>query len=261
MENQNKNTTPRVWRAGLGFGLLLLLIGFGLLAVNFSWLPDSFRRLLFSWQMLLIVIGLWSIWCRRIVGGLCCATVGIFFILPKLALCFPEQFPNISPDFISRFWPVLLIFAGVMLIISRFIPKDNSGCKGHAQGSRQYFQDEKNREVHRESGFFYRNILFGNGEYVLMDNLFTGGEISVSFGAVTLDMRKTALPDEPARLKIRNNFGGVVIIVPDTWNVNVQVSSIFGGFKDNRIVKNAPINSKLLIIEGECIFAGGELKD
>jgi predicted membrane protein len=262
MENQNKNGAPRVWRTGLGFSLLLLLIGFGLLAVNFGWFPEAFHRLLFSWPMLLIVIGLWSICCRKFIGGLVCTGIGIFFILPKLALCFPAQFPNFPPDFISRFWPVLLILAGVMLIISRFIPNNcNRGCKAQAQGSHQYFQDGKNREVHHESNFFYRSVVFGNGEYVLMNNLFTGGKISVSFGAITLDMRKSILPDEPVRLKIHNSFGGVVIIVPDTWNVSVQVNGICGGFKDNRIVKNMSTDGKLLIIEGECVFAGGELKD
>lgn len=261
MENQNKNGSFRVWRTGLGFSLLLLLVGFSLLAVNLGWLPAAFRKVLFSWQMLLIVIGLWSIWRQKFIGGLVCASIGIFFILPKLALCFPEQFSCIPPDFISQFWSVLLILAGVMLIISRFIPNCNTRCKAYPQGNHQYFQDDKNREVYRENGFFYRNVSFGNGEYVLMDNVFTGGEINVSFGAVTLDMRQSALPDKWVKLKIRNSFGGVMIIVPDTWNVSVQVKGFCGGFKDNRVVKNVSADGKLLVIEGECVFAGGELKN
>ncbi len=56
-------------------------------------------------------------------------------------------------------------------------------------------------------------------------------------------------------------FGGSKIIVPQDWDVKVEVSAVFGGFTDKRI-KSPEIErdlSRTLIIKGIAIFGGGEL--
>ena len=57
-------------------------------------------------------------------------------------------------------------------------------------------------------------------------------------------------------------FGGGTFIVPADWDVNVDVTSIFGGFADKRIPsKNvSEEKNKQLFIRGIVIFGGGEIK-
>jgi hypothetical protein len=55
-------------------------------------------------------------------------------------------------------------------------------------------------------------------------------------------------------------FGGSKFIVPEDWDVKMEVTTVFGGFSDKRhrsIV--VPDASRKLVIRGEAIFGGGEL--
>jgi len=57
-------------------------------------------------------------------------------------------------------------------------------------------------------------------------------------------------------------FGGTTIVVPNDWNIVMNVTSIFGGFS-NKSVKDPNANvdlSRTLIIKGLVVFGGGELK-
>jgi hypothetical protein len=57
-------------------------------------------------------------------------------------------------------------------------------------------------------------------------------------------------------------FGGTTIIVPDDWNVKIEVVPVLGGFGDSR--KLAPgrtiDTTRQLIIKGAVVFGGGEVK-
>ena len=57
-------------------------------------------------------------------------------------------------------------------------------------------------------------------------------------------------------------FGGTEIRVPNSWNVILSVTPIFGGFSNKiRRDPNVPVNqSKTLIIKGLAMFGGGEIK-
>jgi len=55
-------------------------------------------------------------------------------------------------------------------------------------------------------------------------------------------------------------FGGSKFVVPDGWDIKLEVTSIYGGFSDKRersIVVTDP--KKQLRITGVAIFGGGEL--
>ena len=56
-------------------------------------------------------------------------------------------------------------------------------------------------------------------------------------------------------------FGGAKFIIPEDWDVRIEVSAIFGGFSDKRhIRKDTPRDpSKELIIKGVAIFGGGDI--
>jgi predicted membrane protein len=62
-------------------------------------------------------------------------------------------------------------------------------------------------------------------------------------------------------IDVANIFGGSKIIVPEDWNIKIEVVSIFGGFDDKRSasVIARSNTSKVVVIKGACIFGGGEV--
>jgi predicted membrane protein len=62
-----------------------------------------------------------------------------------------------------------------------------------------------------------------------------------------------------AIIEVFTMFGGTEIRVPGHWRVNVEVSSILGGFENKRTpvtTEDAPV----LRIKGMTILGGGEVK-
>jgi hypothetical protein len=51
------------------------------------------------------------------------------------------------------------------------------------------------------------------------------------------------------------------VIVPADWKIEMKMSSVLGGFADKRTyVKEITDPSRVLIIKGNSVFGGGELK-
>ena len=92
-------------------GVLLLIIGFVLLGRNFHFIPGNVSRILFTWQMLIIGIGILLILVKgKTVGGLFLIGTGSIFLLDKL-------FP-FSPFQWQIAWPLMFIFVGALLVVS-----------------------------------------------------------------------------------------------------------------------------------------------
>jgi len=236
---------------GFVFGTFLILAGGLLVAIKSNLIPSY--NILFSWQMLLVVIGIISLFYRHIFSGLALIATGVFFFVPKLPEINSEYFACINPDtFVSTYWAVLLVVAGLLVILSQFF-KPKSKCYS--------FEHRFEKKIScGNRGSFSRNSVFGNGEHIILDEVFKGGEINAVFGGITLDLRKTQLPEGETFLVVNAVFGGIVIIVPETWNVEFHLDSVFGGFQDNRKPAGDVDKSRKLVIEGTCVFGGGELK-
>ena len=75
------------------------------------------------------------------------------------------------------------------------------------------------------------------------------------------DVIQATLADGVSELEVNTIFGGVTLIVPADWKVQLKMTSIMGGFSDKRsYVKENSDPSRVLIIKGSTIFGGGELK-
>lgn len=77
-----------------------------------------------------------------------------------------------------------------------------------------------------------------------------------------LDLTEADLSEEGAVIDLTCIFGGATIIVKPEWEVQVQVTSVMGGFADKRKVykQSGGVSSKRLVIKGAAIFGGGEIK-
>ncbi|MDD2595851.1 MAG: DUF5668 domain-containing protein [Bacteroidales bacterium] len=239
---------------GIVIGLILIAVGAVWVMSNMGIINYSIRRIFISWQMLLIVLGVVELAKKHITSGLVLALTGGFFIIPRVAHLFPDGY-MIANRFTANYWPFLLIIVGVV-IIATIITRKNSPTE---QGFSANFSRDRDNEYSNINGTVHYDFMFSGTEQVFLEPVFHGGDINVLFGGVTLDLRRTSLPEGVTTLKVDALFGGTTIIAPSEWDIEIRQKSIFGGFKDNRMVVNSEKSAKLVVV-ADCLFGGGEIK-
>jgi predicted membrane protein len=219
-------------------GIVLVIIGLFLVMRNTGIFPHFIDHVIFSWQMLLIVIGLvitlGSGGGRT--GGIIVMAVGGFFLIPMI---FRETFD------INMFWPTIFIIIGAIFIFSK--RKGWNSSSGAPRVGDDYID-----LVH----------IFSGGERQIVSENFKGGKITAIFGGSEIDLTKAKLAPGVCELELACIFGGTTIIVPDDWNVKIEVTPVLGGFGDSRkLHPGRTIDmSRQLVIRGAIVFGGGELK-
>lgn len=219
-------------------GVVLVLAGLFLVIRNTGFFPEFIDNVIFSWQMLLVVIGLvMTIGASEKTGGIIVMAVGGFFMIP---LIFRESF-----HMYNMFWPAVFIIVGVIFISTKRRGWSSGTSKGVA-------------------GDDYVDIVnvFSGGERQIVSQNFQGGKISAVFGGSELDLTKARLAPGVSVLDIACVFGGATIIVPDDWFVTIEVTPVLGGFSDTRKLNPGRTvdPAKHLLIKGAVVFGGGEVK-
>jgi hypothetical protein len=64
----------------------------------------------FTWQMLLIFFGLWSLISLELVSSVILFAIGFWFIMPEMSVQLTETYKKI-------YWPAVLVLAGVAFMI------------------------------------------------------------------------------------------------------------------------------------------------
>jgi len=234
MEQDNRRY-KRNTRVHLLLGIILVLLGVAVMAEIFDAVPWRLRDIIFSWQMILIVLGVIFIsnGSNRSTGYIL-LIVGGFFILPR--------FFDVPHYWRSLFWPTILILLGLFIIFGK--------------SRRHGF----NRNVNSGEDILDDADIFGGSEKILRSQNFKGGRISNIFGGSKYDMRQVKLAEGTNHLDVTMIFGGSKFIVPEDWDIKVEVTTIFGGFSDKRMRSIiVPDSTRRLVIRGEAIFGGGEL--
>jgi hypothetical protein len=96
-----------------------------------------------------------------------------------------------------------------------------------------------------------------NKRYASKD--FEGGTATALFGGIELDFTEASIAKD-ATLEVFTAFGGIDIRVPDTWNVEVTGLPLFGGWEDKTKKPSDP-HAPTLKIRGTCLFGGTEIKN
>lgn len=239
-------------RRGFAFSLTLIIVGIFFLLVNTGVIPTEYRTVLTAWPIWLLLVGVFSVFHRSYTTGAILLAVGAFFITPVLGTVNPQW--GLPENFAHVYWPLLLIFAGILLIGLKAGRYKRVFFMGHDFKPTSKFENE--------DGYFHIESMFESRKNIVLDPVFKGGDVHCSFGEVVIDLRKTSLPEGTTKLFVDLSFGSVVIIVPDTWNVQIKGNAAFGSFTDNRLTKSFyPNETKRLTIEGKVAFGECELKD
>lgn len=226
-------------RAHLLLGIVLMFLGLFLIADLADIVPWRLRDFIFTWQALLIFLGIIFLSNKDSKGtGLILIAIGGFFLLPKIF--------DVPYYWRSLFWPTILIVIGLVIIF---------GSRRH---SGTFFGGSKRRGTSED--FLDDVDVFGGGDRIIHSQNFQGGKITHIFGGSKYDMTNAKLAPGKNHLEILWIFGGSKMIIPESWDVKIEVTSLFGGFSDKRVrsmvVKEA---DRAIIITGTCIFGGGEI--
>ena len=271
---------------GLLFGLLLVVAGLLFLSFNFEWIDPALRPVIFSWPMIFIVIGIVGFSKNNYIVSLFWLILGGFFLLPRIAAVYPGSIRGIDTDFTYTYWPLLLILFGIGFILKVVLEKRRRrerGLPGAINTVRPGYTSDvigaadtadttgttstadatgaagTTGSAERRGGLIEREVIFGGSESIFLDPVFHGGRMSAIFGGIVLDLRRTQLPEGVTYLDVEAIFGGVELRIPEDWLVEAKFQTVFGGLQDKRLV-SSPDNSRKLIIQGDLIFGGCEIR-
>src|SRR5690554_6279629 len=119
---------------GVIFGLLLILAGLLFLSFNFEWIDSSLKSVIFSWPMIFIVFSIISFSKRDYALGFVWFIAGLFFLLPRISVVYPDLLGIINSDFTRVYWPLLLIIVGIIIVFSVITGKNKAvrGCSNRS---------------------------------------------------------------------------------------------------------------------------------
>jgi predicted membrane protein len=231
MENLKTKNDKRVW-LGWAFILLGLLFFFNSMDI----LHFSISKIVFSWPFFFLVIGIFITinTNKKLLGGIL-SGLGIIFLIPRV-------FPQIDYDGTIVF-AIIFISIGVYIIFNKI-------------------EKEKKSFDYQKKDILDDVSIFGGAEKSITSENFKGGSITSIFGGSEINLKGCKLSENTNVIDILCVFGGTTLIVPNDWNVIINVTPIFGGFS-NKITKDPSANidvNKTIIVKGLIIFGGAEIK-
>ncbi|MBC8204188.1 hypothetical protein ISS30_05050 [bacterium] len=140
-------------------------------------------------------------------AALCC--LGIAFLFDTLDII------DIG-ELISKYWPLILIFIGLKLVLAR-----------HEHHPQKFHQAEK-IEYSEETNTVNYSHTFGDIRLKFKSSEFTGGYISNVFGNIEVDLDEIELKSGSYYLNLRGVFGDLIVIAPKKVEVKIIASTTFG---------------------------------
>jgi predicted membrane protein len=98
--------------------------------------------------------------------------------------------------------------------------------------------------------------IFEPVEFESTATAFRGGDLLCWFSGTDIDLRGATLDPGGAYLTVRVLFGGGRIIVPDEWQVDLDVTAILGGVGDARPMRARATDAPRLVVDGYVVFGG-----
>lgn len=232
------NSSGRIWG-----GLLLVLIGVLFLAKKSG---VEFPDWIFSWEMILIAIGLY-IGVRHSFRG----PVWIIFVLIGSFLMVDDFVPDLDID--RYLWPIIIITIGLVMIFRPQRKNKDQEKYGKWEGG--------STTVTAEDEVIDSVTIFGGIKRNIISKNFKGGEAVTIFGGTELNLSQ-ADASGPIVLELTQVFAGTKLIVPPHWKVlSDDMVCILGGVDDKRPAYQATGEpSKVLIVKGTCVFGGIDIK-
>jgi hypothetical protein len=213
-------------------GALALLDNLNIFSFNFN-LGDW-------WPLILVALGVVNLWNNRNIfdfSGLFLILLGVVFLLAELG--------RIGWGDVWRWWPAVLILLGISIVFKRApVALPGSARAGAASG---------------EDSVSINNILAGSDRRVISRE-FKGGDIANILGGTKLDLLEAKLAPGDWLLTVSTVLGGVEILVPRDWRIEVNPTNMLGGV-DDHTRQNPDAAGGRLIIKASALLGGIDIKN
>lgn len=225
--------------------VLLIVAGAILFLETFDIVDINLKYYIFSWKTLLIGIGLVIVTSsNNKIPGYILMGLGLVFWVPS--------FFDYNIRLFQVFWPIVLIAVGLIIITRR--NKHDNFMRG--------IRPNKGEEGAFQADYIDDVSIFGGGVKRFSSQNIRGGNVTAVFGGSEIDLVSSQMADKGAVLDMFIMFGGTKLIVPGSWQVKSEATSLFGGFTDKRHIKpDQEISEKVLLIKGVVLFGGVEIKN
>jgi predicted membrane protein len=252
----------RVWG-----GLFLLFLGgiFLMRETSFFFFPYW----LFTWPMILIVIGIFTGIKHgfRGPGWLILLVIGGIFLFDQMHMDFNFQ----------RFLiPAIIIAVGLTMILR---PKRNWRNKDwNDWGGRRRWNNPDNSQQpnttnpqqptpgpdapqnYSTEDYINSTSVLGGTKRIVVSKNFKGGDITCFLGGAEIDLTQADI-NGTVVIDVTTVMGGVKLIVPTNWEVKSEASSVLGSLEDKRQISRQAIDfNKVLVIKGTTFMGGIEIK-
>lgn len=225
------------------WGLILILLGGGLLLDQLNLLNFAYIIRLY-WPSLLIILGFIGLFDRK------SSKTGNFILMTIGALLQLNRLDYVDIDIFRLFFPLILIIVGLSVIFGK-------GTRKHSSPVEPEKWVNKNASMEDTVDLFV--ILSGNSALNQSLN-FKGGKATAVLGGIDLDLRQAQLYNNQAFLDVTALFGGVEILVPDTWRVELNGTPILGGI-ENQTRPNPDLDAPVLKVAATAMFGGIDIKN
>ncbi len=233
-------------------GLLLLAAGALLL---FYKMGAPIPSWIFSWQMILIVIGIITGIKSNFEnkGWIILILIGGLFLVDDI---------NPMLNLGNYILPIILIGAGLVFLSPKKTRKDPELEQPTGDTPENEATLSTGAATDNSTGeYIDLNAFFGGVKKMVLSKNFRGGEVNCFMGGAEIILTQADI-QRPTELKVNNVFGGTKIVVPSNWDVKSEASTVFGGIDDKRAINTImPDPNKTLIIKGSCFFGGIEIKN
>ena len=228
--------------------IVLIAVGGIFFLSNMHLLPV--REVVRFWPAILVAVGIMLLVDSKEhaghIGGAVFTTVGGFLLARNMG------FIHISW---GEGWPLILIALGLLLLWDRTFSFVGTTQTGPSE--RRRFRFGGRRWHPKES------TVFGSGTRSYAGQEFDGGRYETVLGGIEIDLRGSHMVDDEAVVKIDAVMGGAEIKVPDTWLVIIKATAVLGAVINSTKAPDPILvpNPKRLIIKGQAVFGGIEIKN
>ena len=205
--------------------VIFIVLGSLFLLDNLDLIRFDFKRYIFSWQSIMIFVGLMIMLKGENKNGIILVAIGGFFLITKI-------FSSFYFDALDL-WPLVFVIVGVFLIRR---------------------QNEAVSVIKGDDDFLNEVAIFGGNQIRVESTGFHGGTLTAIFGGSSIDLRKCSLASGQHELRVFTLFGGSKIIVPEDMAVRLSVNPVLAEMADKREVINPDHGDKVLIITGTVVF-------
>jgi len=213
--------------------------------------------------------------------------LGLFFLVFGVGFLLHQAHVIDFPEILSTWWPLIIIFIGIIQIFNRNYSSGVSGLLFVLVGALFLFNHlfdlnlivylwplififvgiaimftrvTRERTAHTDEDL-NTQVLLSGAEIKSQSKRFQGGNITTILGGADIDLREAMILEEGATMDLTTILGGVNLTVPEHVHVEFSGLPILGGWEDKTRVRSE--KDKQIVLKLNCltILGGVEVKN